>query len=88
VQQGRIDLQPSLPNLIRLPVQGIEALAVLLRCVDLEQEQPRLRTCRSRWRAHRHEVRKMAERGRLLQRRVQVLEAQQLWLTDITTHRP
>lgn len=88
VQQGRIDLQPTLPNLIRLPVQGIEALAVLLRCVDLEQEQPRLRTCRSRWRAHRVEVRKMAERGRLLQRRVQVLEAQQLWLTDITTHRP
>jgi hypothetical protein len=88
VQQGRIDLQPSHPNLIRLPVQGTEALAVLLRCVDLEQEQPRLRTCRSRWRGSLLEVRKMAERGRLLQRRVQVLEAQQLWLTDITTHRP
>jgi hypothetical protein len=83
--QGRLELQQAPANLIRLPVMGLEALAVLLRPTDLEQVLPPLRTCRSRWRQHRQEVRRMAELSRRLQRRVQVLEAEQLWLQDIAS---
>lgn len=86
--QGRLELQASLPNLVSLPMAGGEAQALLLRCSDLELALPALRTCRGRWRAHLADVRKMAERGRRLQRRVQVLEAQQLWLTDINSPAP
>lgn len=81
--QGRLELQQAPPNLIRVPVAGIEPVAVLLRPTDLEQVLPALRTCRSRWRQQRQEVRRMAELSRRLQRRVQVLEAEQLWLQDI-----
>lgn len=83
--QGRLELQQAPANLIRLPVMGLEAVAVLLRPTDLEQVLPPLRTCRSRWRQHRQEVRRMAELSRRLQRRVQVLEAEQLWLQDIAS---
>lgn len=86
--QGRLELQPSAANLIRLPLAGVEAMAVLLRSTDLEQGLPALRTCRSRWRQHRLEVRRMAELSRRLQRRVQVLEAQQLWLQDLASLQP
>lgn len=83
--QGRLELQQAPANLIRLPVTGLEAVAVLLRPTDLEQVLPPLGTCRSRWRQHRLEVRRMAELSRRLQRRVQVLEAEQLWLQDIAS---
>jgi hypothetical protein len=81
----RLELQEAPANLIRLPVTGLEAVALLLRPTDLEQVLPPLRTCRSRWRQHRLEVRRMAEISRRLQRRVQVLEAEQLWLQDIAS---
>jgi len=86
--QGRLELQEAPPNLIRLPVAGLEGLAVLLRPADLEQHLPSLRTCRARWRQHRQEVRRMAELSRRLRRRVQVLEAEQLWLQDIASQPP
>jgi hypothetical protein len=86
--QGRLELQEAPANMIRLPVAGIDALAVLLRAPDLEQQLPALRTCRSRWRQHRQEVRRMAELSRRLRRRVQVLEAEQLWLQDIASQPP
>lgn len=82
---GRVELQQSPANLLRLPVAGMEAMALLLRSSDLEQVLPPLRTCRSRWRQHRLEVRRMAELSRRLQRRIQVLEAEQLWLQDLAS---
>ncbi len=88
--QGQLDPLPSPANLLRLqlplaPEAGgaLESVAVLLRLADLELEQPRLRTCRSRWQRHRQEVRRMAEQHRRLQRRLQTLEAERLWLQDI-----
>jgi hypothetical protein len=86
--QGRLELQEAPPNMVRLPVAGIESLAVLLRVPDLEQQLPPLRTCRSRWRQHRQEIRRMAELSRHLRRRIQVLEAEQLWLQDIASQPP
>ena len=58
-------------------------MAVLLRPADLEQDLPKLRTCRTRIQQHRQEVRRMAQHYRRLKRRVQALEAEQLWLQDI-----
>lgn len=88
--EGQLDPLPSPANLLRLqlplaPEAGgsLESVAVLLRLADLELEQPRLRTCRSRWQRHRQEVRRMAEQHRRLQRRLQTLEAERLWLQDI-----
>lgn len=88
--QGQLDPLPAPANLLRLqlplaPEAGgeLESVAVLLRLADLELEQPRLRTCRSRWQRHRQEVRRMAEQHRRLQRRLQTLEAERLWLQDI-----
>lgn len=83
--QGRLELQEAPANLIRLPVTGLDAVAVLLRPTDLEQLLPALRTCRGRWRQQRQEVRRMAELSRRLQRRIQVLEAEELWLQDIAS---
>jgi hypothetical protein len=83
--QGELELQQAPANLIRLPLTGLEVVALLLRPADLEQHMPALRTCRSRWRQQRQEVRRMAELSRGLLRRVQVLEAEQLWLQDIAS---
>lgn len=88
---GQIETLPAPANLLHLrlplglpgPAPPIHALAVLLRCTDLELEQPRLRTCRRRLQQHQQEVRRMAEQFRRLQRRLQSHEAQQLWLQDI-----
>jgi len=81
------------PNVLRVPLPFgspdgpalLEAGAVLLRLGDLELEQPKLRTCRSRVQQHRQELRRMAQNYRRLERRLQSLEAEQLWLQDITT---
>jgi hypothetical protein len=78
-------------NLLRLPLPfgpepaagRLEAIAVLLRPADLEHSLPKLHTCRTRIQQHRQEVRRMAQHYRRLRRRVQALEAEQLWLQDI-----
>jgi len=88
--EGQLEPLPAPANLLRLQVPlapeaggQLESVAVLLRLADLELEQPRLRTCRSRWQRHRQEVRRMAEQHRRLQRRLQMLEAERLWHQDI-----
>ena len=78
-------------NLLRLPLPfgpepaagRLEAIALLLRPADLEHSLPKLHTCRTRIQQHRQEVRRMAQHYRRLRRRVQALEAEQLWLQDI-----
>ncbi|MEB3170458.1 MAG: hypothetical protein VKK43_03705 [Synechococcaceae cyanobacterium] len=89
VLAGQIEVQPAPPNLLRLqlpfPAEDASPLlvmAVLLRRVDLELEEPRLRTCRRRLQQHRQEVRRMAQQFRRLQRRREAHEAEQLWLQD------
>jgi hypothetical protein len=93
---GQIESLSAPPNLLRwrLPFAtpaapaSFETVAVLLRVSDIELEEPRLRTCRRRWRQHRQEVRTMAREYRLLQRRHQAREAERLWLQDIRHLRP
>lgn len=88
--QAEVDVLPAPPNLLRLQVPAEEngsgpasvLVAVLLRLADLELENPRLRTCRQRLQHHGLEVRRMAQRYRRVQRRVRILEAEQLWLED------
>ncbi len=93
---GELELVEAPANLLRLPLPlgmepdlgRIEAMAVLLRTADLELEQAKLRTCRTRIQQHVHEVRRMAQHYRRIQRRVQALEAEQLWLQDINPAPP
>lgn len=87
--QGQLEPQPAPANLLRLQVPmapdgggDLDSVAVLLRLSDLELEQPRLRSCRSRWQRHRQEIRRMAERSRRLRRQLQRLEAERLWHQD------
>jgi hypothetical protein len=87
--QGQLEPQPAPANLLRLQVplapdagEEFDSVALLLRLTDLELDQPRLRTCRSRWHRHRQEIRRMAERHRRLQRQLQRLEAERLWHQD------
>lgn len=91
VLAGQLDTLEAPTNLLRLPMpfgpdpgaDRLEAMAVLLRPADLELALPKLRTCRTRIQQHRQEVRRMAQHYRRIQRRVQALEAEQLWLQDI-----
>ncbi len=95
VLDGRIDPQGAPPNLLQLqlpmpmPMPGLEsplqATVLLLRCGDLELEQPRLRTVRRELQRRRQEGRRMAQHYRRLQRRLQGREAEALWLQDIRT---
>ena len=93
---GELELVEAPANLLRLPLPlgmepdlgRIEALAVLLRPADLELELAKLRTCRTRIQQHVQEVRRMAQHYRRTQRRVQALEAEQLWLQDINPAPP
>ncbi len=87
--RGQVEPLPAPANLLRvqLPVMDpsgnpIETCAVLMRPADLELEHPRLRSCRARLHRHRHEVRRMADQHRRLQRRLQALEAERLWHQD------
>lgn len=90
VLEGQLDPDAAPANLLRLQLpfrspggeSPLQAMAVLLRCADLELEEPRLRTCRRRLQQHRQEVRRMAREFRLLQRRLQAREAERLWLQD------
>ena len=88
--RGQLDQQQAPANLLRLQLplasEGaarLDAVALLLRSADLELELPPLRQCRARLRNHRQEVRRMADQHRRLQRRLQTLEAERLWLQDI-----
>jgi hypothetical protein len=93
---GQLESQEAPANLLRLPLpfgpdpgpSRLEAMALLLRTTDLELALPRLRTCRTRIQQHRQEVRRMAQHYRRIQRRVQALEAEQLWLQDINPAPP
>ncbi|MFM1799211.1 MAG: hypothetical protein RLZZ117_1489 [Cyanobacteriota bacterium] len=89
VLSGQIESHGAPPNLLRLPLLPHEAgrhlhapLGVLLRTVDLEMEQPRLRTCRQRLLRRRQEILKMAESFQHLQHRLQVHNAERLWRHD------
>lgn len=95
VLTGQIEPQGAPANLLRLPMapQGAALfphlpMGVLLRTVDLELEQPRLRTCRRRLLHHRQEIHKMAETAHRLQRRLQAHHAQRLWRHDSQLNPP
>lgn len=90
VLDGQLDTMAAPANLMRLPLPfgasrspQAHTMAVLLRPVELELEEPRLRTCRRRLQQHRQEVRRMAQQFRRLQRRSRIHQAEQLWLQDI-----
>jgi hypothetical protein len=90
VLAGQLDTLAAPSNLMRLPLpfggnraRPGQTMAVLLRAVELELEEPRLRTCRRRLQQHRQEVRRMAQQYRRLQRRWRIHQAEQLWLQDI-----
>ena len=96
VLRGQIEVQSSHPNLLQLPLpvpsgrtgRFLKAQAILLRRADLELEQPRLRTVRSRLQQLRQEGRRMAQQYHRLQRRIEGHEAEALWLQDIRSMRP
>lgn len=92
---GQMESHGAPANLLRLPLLPHEAgrqlhapLGVLLRTVDLEMEQPRLRTCRRRLLHHRQEILKMAESFHRLQRRLQAQQAERLWRHDSQLNPP
>lgn len=95
VAAGQLETQNAPLNLLRLnglsdqlpDAPEAHGLVVFLRQVDLEADQPRLRTCRSRLRQVRLEVRRMSQTYHRLERRLQALEAEQLWLHDHSTAR-
>lgn len=95
VLSGQLETLGAPPNLLRLQIpfggpQGsdpFEAMAILLRCPDLEMEEPRLRTCRRRLEQHRLAVRTMAKEVRRLERRLRKRQAETLWLQDIRRSR-
>ena len=94
VLMGQIEPQGAPPNLLRLPLgppdPGLShpPMGVLLRTVDLEMEQPRLRTCRRRLLHHRQDIQKMAETSHRLQRRLQAHHAERLWRHDSQLNPP
>jgi len=94
VLKGQIEVQSTHPNLLQLTLpmgpaaKVLRAHAILLRRADLELEQPRLRTVRSRLQQLRQEGRRMAQMYHRLQRRIQAHEAEALWLQDIRSMRP
>ena len=92
VLQGQVEALPAPANLLRLPLPlpggaPPEVMALLLRCGDLEFEQPKLRQCRKQLEQRRRELRTMAQRYRYWQRRMAALEAEQQWLQDSAQHR-
>ncbi len=96
VLEGQIDtmaapsnvLHLQMPFSLRAGMAEVHAMAILLRPVDLEMDEPRLRTCRRRLQQQRQELRRMAHQFRRLQRRLQAHEAERLWLQDIRNSRP
>ncbi len=94
VLTGQLEPQGAPPNLLRLPMGPPDGashhppVGVLLRTVDLEMEQPRLRTCRRRLLHHRQDILKMAETSQRLQRRLQAHHAERLWRHDSQLNPP
>ena len=91
VLEGQVEALPAPANLLRLPLPlpvpsggntPTEVLALLLRPSDLEYEQPRLRTCRTRLEQRRRALRTMAKRYGGWQRRLRALQAEQQWFQD------
>jgi len=95
VLAGQVESQGGPANILRLqlPVAlahahgPLQAQVLLLRCDDLELEQPQLRTVRRRLQQRRQEIRRMAHAYHRLQRRLQAREAEALWQHDIRTLR-
>lgn len=95
VLAGQVESQGGPANILRLqlpmalaPAQGpLQAQVILLRCEDLELEQPQLRTVRRRLQQRRQEIRRMAHTYHRLQRRLQAREAEALWQQDMRTLR-
>ncbi|MEB3173270.1 MAG: hypothetical protein VKL97_05340 [Cyanobacteriota bacterium] len=93
VAAGQIESQNTAANLVRLSIPmpepaasaALETQALLLRPADLEAEQLRLRTCRGRLQQARQELRRMAQTYQRLEQRLQVQQAEQLWLNDHST---
>lgn len=96
VLEGQVDTMASPSNVLHLQLPfslrpglaEVHALVILLRPVDLEMDEPRLRTCRRRLQQQRQELRRMAHQFRRLQRRLQAHEAERLWLQDIHNSHP
>jgi len=96
VLEGQIDTMAAPSNVLHLQMPlslrpgtaEVHAMAILLRTVDLEMDEPRLRTCRRRLQQQRQELRRMAHQFRRLQRRLQAHEAERLWLQDIRNSPP
>jgi hypothetical protein len=96
VLEGQIDTMAAPSNVLHLQMPfslrpgtaEVHAMAILLRPVDLEMDEPRLRTCRRRLQQQRQELRRMAHQFRRLQRRLQAHEAERLWLQDIRNSPP
>ena len=91
VLAGRLETQSAPANLLRLSLplpaaaspQGLVGHALLLRCGDLEGENPQLRTCRQRLQRLRQELRKMALLQSRLQQRLRTQEAERLWMQTV-----
>lgn len=91
VLAGQVESQGGPANILRLqlPVAlahangPLQAQVILLRCDDLELEQPQLRTVRRRLQQRRQEIRRMAHTYHRLQRRLQAREAEALWQQDM-----
>jgi hypothetical protein len=96
VLAGQVESQSSKPNLLRVqlppglgPLAGHGRIeAVLMRCSDLELEQPRFCNMRRRLQQRRLESRRMAQQYHRLQRRLLAREAEALWLQDIRATGP
>jgi len=93
VLTGQLESQaaPALVLRVPLPFPGsspgaggptLLATGILVRCTDLEMEEPRLRTCRRRLADQQQQLRRLAQHYRRLQRRQQTLRAERLWIQD------
>lgn len=93
VAAGQVDTQSAPANLVRISIPVpetpngalIETRALLIRPADLETDQLRLRTCRTRLQQASAELRRMAQSYQRLERRLQAHDAEQLWLNDHST---
>ena len=96
VLTGQIEGQSAPANLLRLQLPiGLDGLAgplqvhgVLLRCADLELEQPQLRSVRRKLRQQHQESCKVAQQYHRLQRRLESRQAERLWSEDLDRQRP
>ena len=96
IAAGQVEVLNAPLHLVRLALPGPhgpqlklpEVLCVLLRPADLEADCPRLRTCQSRLQQSRLEVRRMAQTFQRLERRLEALDAEALWLHDHSTAHP